>query len=138
MSYVGLAIIAMGGYGVTAVLLKVVLRHIPPEVALVVTNTVLVVAAVALMLYRHQSLADSLSLGWPTALLFVTGLTLSLSIISYYLALSRGPASIVLPIFAMNFAVATVLGILFLGEDIGATKVAGVLLAAGSIVLLTR
>ena len=75
---------------------------------------------------------------WPTALLFVTGLTLSLSIISYYLALSRGPASVVLPIFAMSFAVATVLGILFLGEDIRATKVVGVGLATVSIVLLTR
>jgi transporter family protein len=138
VSHVGLAIIAMGGYGVTAVLLKVVLRHIAPEVVLVATNTVLVAAALALMLYRHESLADSLSLGWPTALLFVTGLTLSLSIISYYLALSRGPASVVLPIFAMSFAVATVLGILFLGEDIKATKVVGVGLATVSIVLLTR
>lgn len=138
MSYVGLAIIAMVGYGVTAVLLKVVLRHIPAEVALVITNTVLVVAAIAFMLYRGQNLADSLSLGWPTVLLFVTGLTLSLSIISYYLALGRGPASVVLPIFAMNFAVATVLGVLFLGEDIKATKVIGVVLAGLSIVLLTR
>jgi uncharacterized membrane protein len=68
----------------------------------------------------------------------LAGLTLGVSIISYYIALSRGPVSIVAPIFAMNFAVAGILGILFLGESITVTRLAGLALAAGAIVLLAR
>lgn len=138
MSYVGWAMVAMVGYGTTAVLLKVVLRTVPPEVALVVTNTMLVAAAVALVILRRQSIPANLNLDAPTLLLFAAGVTLSLSISSFYLALSRGPASVVVPIFAMNFAVASVLGMIFLEEGIKATRVLGVILAAGAIVLLTR
>ena len=49
-----------------------------------------------------------------------------------------GPASVVVPTVAMYFAIATVLGVLLLGEGVRPTKVAGVILAAGSILLLTR
>ena len=130
--------IAMVGYGLTAVLLKVALRTVPPEVALVITNTMLVGSAVVLVLVRRQSIPANLSLDVPTLLLFAAGFTLSISIISFYLALSQGPSSVVVSIFAMNFAVASVLGVIFLEEGIKATRVIGVLLAAGAIVLLTR
>ena len=138
MSHIALAIFAMVGYGVTAFLLKVVIRTTGPEVALVFTNSILVAFSVGMMFYRNQSLAASLNAGWATVVLIVTGLTLSFSIISYYLALSRGPASIVVPIFAMSFAVASILGLIFLGEEVKITKVGGLILAAIAVLLLTR
>ena len=138
MNYIGWATVAMLGYGLTAVLLKVSLRHFPPEVALVITNTILVASGVGLMIARGTSFSTHLTIGWPTAVVATAGVALSVSIISYYFALSRGPASVVVPIFAMNFAVASVLGILFLGEDIRFTRVVGVLMATGAIVLLAR
>ena len=52
----------MGGYGVTAVLLKLAMRTIPPEVALVMTNTVLVLAGFGLVLYRGERIAVTPSL----------------------------------------------------------------------------
>ena len=137
MGYIGLAMLAMGGYGATAIFLKLAFRTIPSEVALVVTNTVLIASALGLVLFRGDSFA-SLGTNRPTLYVGLAGLILSVSIISYYLALSRGPVSIVAPIFAMNFAVAGILGILFLGESITVTRLAGLALAAGAIVLLTR
>jgi len=127
----------MLGYGVTAFLLKVVMRAVGPEVALVVTNSILVAFSVCLVIYRGESLIQGLNGGWSTLILFVAGLTLSFSIASYYLALNRGPASVVVPIFAMSFAVASVLGLLFLGEEIKVTKIVGLILAVVAIFLLT-
>ena len=138
MSYVGWALVAMMSYGVTAIFLKAALRHIPPEVALVITNLMLVAVALTLALYRGESLVAHLRFGRPVLFVALAGLTLSLSIVSYYTALSRGPTSLVVPIFAMSFAVAGALGMLILGEDIKMTRVLGMLLAAGAVVLFTR
>jgi len=137
MGYIGWAIVAMGGYGATAIFLKLAFRTIPSEVALVVTNTVLIASALGLALFRGDSF-ESLGANRPTLYVGLAGLTLSIGIISYYLALSRGPVSIVAPIFAMHFAIAGVLGILFLGESITITRAVGLVLAAGAIVLLTK
>ena len=138
MSYVAWAIVAMMGYGVTAVILKLALRDIPPGVAIVITNAVLVLAGVGLVLYRGEQVAAHLSLSRPMLLTILAGLTLSLSIIGYYIALSRGPASVVVPIFAMYVLVATFIGLAFLGEEVKLTRVVGVILAGGAIFLLTR
>lgn len=138
MSYVTWALVAMGAYGVTTTFLKVGLRHFPPEVALVITNSILVVVALGLVAYRRATVATELAVGWPVLYLVAAGLALSLSIASYYVALSRGPVTVVAPIFALSFAVASVLGIIFLGEEIKLTRVLGLTLAAGSIFLLAR
>ncbi len=129
---------AMGAYGVTVVFVKLALRSVPPEVALVVTNTILVVVGIGLVLFRGESVTAHLGLSRSTLYLGLAGLTLSLSIASYYIGLSRGPASVVVPIFALNFAVAGTLGFLFLGEEFRATRILGILMAGGAVVLLTR
>ena len=138
MHYMWWAIISMGGYGVTSVLLKSAFKQIPPEVSLVITNTILILSGLALVLYRGQSIAASLSLGRPTVIVVLAGISLSISIIAYYIALSRGPATIVVPIFAMSMAVAGILAFMFLGETITTLRVAGMVLAGISIFLLTR
>ena len=137
MGYIGWAIVAMVGYGTTAIFLKLAFPTVPSQVALIVTNTVLIALALGLVLFRGDSFA-SLGMNRPTLYVGLAALTLSVSIISYYIALSRGPVSIVAPIFAMNFAVAGILGILFLGESITITRVIGLVLASGAIVLLAR
>ena len=138
MGYIAWAIIAMGSYGLTGVFLKLALRTIPTEVALVLTNSMLVITGLVLILVRGSSIAVYLRVGSPFLYVMLAGLTLSVSIASYYTALSRGPVSIVVPIFAMSFAVASALALVFLGEDIRLTKVAGLAMAAGAIVLLAR
>ncbi|PZC47929.1 MAG: transporter family protein [Chloroflexi bacterium] len=138
MSYVALAVLAMAAYGTTATLLKVGLRTVPPETAAVVTNLILVGAALGLAVYRGQTIVGQLSWGLHSGLVVLSGFTLSVAILSYYIALSRGPASVVMPIFGMSMAFVAVAGMVILGEEIKATKVAGILLAAGAVLLLTR
>lgn len=138
MSYVGWAFVAMAAYGVTAVLLKLALKDIPPGVAIVITNAVLVLAGVGLILYRGESFLAHITISRPMLLAVLAGLTLSLSIIGYYIALSRGPASVVVPIFAMYVLVATFIGFALLGEEVKPARVIGVVLAGGAIFLLTR
>lgn len=138
MSYTMWALVAMVSYGITAVFLKISLRHFPPEVALVITNSILVATGLGIVLFRGQSISAYVGLSWPTLAVILAGATLSMSIISYYLALSRGPASAVVPIFAMSFVVASILSIVFLGEAVKVTRLVGMALAAVAIVLLTR
>jgi len=138
VSYMGWVFIAMLTYGIMAVLLKISLRNIPPEVAVLVTNVILVLSALAWALFRGIKILDHLTFNQPTLFLLLAGVVLSCSVISFYMALSRGPISAVLPIFGMNVAVASVLGFLVLGEPVNASRISGIILAGGAIFLLTR
>ena len=138
MSYIGWVFIAMLTYGIMAVLLKISLRNIPPEVAVLVTNVILVISALAWALFRGIKILDHLTFNQPTLFLLLAGIVLSCSVISFYMALSRGPVTAVLPIFGMNVAVASVLGFLVLGEPVNASRISGIILAGGAVFLLTR
>lgn len=138
MSYIAWAIIAMVAYGIMITLLKFSLRSIPPEAALFVTNTILVISALLWAIYRGVKIPEHLALNQPTLLLLLAGVVLSVSIISFYMALSRGPASTVAPLFGMNIAIVSVLGFLVLKEPVNPERVIGILMAGGAIFLLTR
>ena len=138
MNYILWAVLAMGTYGIMAVLLKVALKDMPFEVPLVIMNTILVVTGIVLVVVRGQSVVAHLSFSWPTLVVLMAGVALTVSVVAFYTALSRGPTSVVVPVFAMNFAVASVLGFVFLGESVSITRVLGIVLAGGSILLLTR
>ena len=138
MSYIGWTVVAMLGYGVTAVFLKLAMRGMPPLVTLVVGNSILVLAGIGMILYRGESFFAHLTASRHLLFTGLAGLTLSLSIASFYTALSRGDASVVVPVFAMYFAVTVIVGCAFLGEEITLAKLLGVVLAGGAIYLLTR
>ncbi len=138
MHYIFWTLIAMASYAVMVILLKFSLRSIPPEAAVFVTNTFLVVSALLFALYRGVKITDHLGWNQPTLLLVLSGIALSVAIISQYVALSRGPVSTVYPLFGMNIAVVAVLGFLILREPISIERIAGVILAAGAVFLLAR
>ena len=137
MNYLIWALIAMFFYGITAVLLKIGLKNSNAEIALIITNVILVLGGISIAFFKG-SLFTKWPLGWPLIFLSLAGVTLVISIASYYTALSKGPMLIVVPIFSMSFAVASILGIIFLGEEINMLKVTGLILAATAIVMLTR
>ena len=138
MHYVVWTLIAMSAYAVMVILLKISLRSIPPEAAVFVTNTFLVVGALLWAIYRGVKITDHLGMNQPTLLLVISGLALTVAIVSQYVALSRGPVSTVYPLFGMNIAIVAVLGFLVLSEPISIQRIAGVILAAGAIFLLAR
>ena len=138
MHYVVWTLIAMSAYAVMVILLKISLRSIPPEAAVFVTNTFLVVGALLWAIYRGVKITDHLGMNQPTLLLVISGLALTVAIVSQYVALSRGPVSTVYPLFGMNIAIVAVLGFVVLSEPISIQRIAGVILAAGAIFLLAR
>ncbi len=138
MSYAPWAIFAMITYGIATFTLKYVFRTISPAAGLTIANLFVVSAGVGWMFLQGR---DSLKeLGWNgvTGLLIVAGVVLAMSIVSLYKALSIGPATVVVPIFALSFTVVALLGFTILDEPIKATRIIGIVLAASAIVLLTR
>ena len=138
MSYIAWTIIAMAAYAIMTILLKFSLRDVPPEAAVFVTNALLVISAFLWALYRGVKITDHLALNQPTLFLILAGLALSVSIISLYMALSRGPISTVSPLFGMNIAVVAILGFIILKEPVSLERIAGVILAAGAVFLLAK
>ena len=138
MGYLPWALFAMVTYGIVAVLLKLAFRGINPAFTLVVTNGVLVLAGLGWMAAVGSGVTRGLGANAATAWMGLAAIVLSASILSYYKALSLGPASIVVPIFALSLTVAAVLGFLVLGEPMKPTRIAGIALAVIAILLLTR
>ena len=138
MHYIVWTLIAMSAYAVMIILLKFSLKSIPPEAAVFVTNFFLVAAALLWALYRGVKITDHLAFNQPTLFLVLSGVALSIGIISLYMALSRGPISTVSPLFGMNIALVAVLGFFILKEPVSIERIAGVILAGGAIFLLTR
>ena len=101
-------------------------------------NRVLGVRAIVWVLVRAQSVWANLRFSVRTLVVLMAGVARAVSVSAFYTALSRGPTSVVVPVFAMNFAVASILGFVFLGETVTITRVLGIVLAGGSILLLTR
>ena len=138
LSYLTWILIAMASYGVMITFLKISLRNITPELALVINNLILTAAAIVWAVAKGTSFNEGLGSNKATLALLLAGVFLTISVTGFYTALSKASASQVVPIYAMNMAVAAVLGFLFLGEHASATRVAGILMAGGAIFLLTR
>ncbi|MFC6768429.1 EamA family transporter, partial [Natrinema soli] len=68
-------------------------------------------------------------------IVYVAGLFLSSGILAYYQALERGPVSVVVPIYGLFIVGSSVIGIAFLGEELTATRAAGIVAAAVAIYL---
>jgi uncharacterized membrane protein len=66
------------------------------------------------------------------------GLLTGIAYATYILALARGSISVVAPVVALYFVVPSLLGIIFLGEQITLTKALGAGFASLAIFLLTR
>ncbi len=79
----------------------------------------------------------NVSLGMPLYLALISGAASGVATIFFYLALSRGEASIVVPLTAMYPAVTVVLSLLFLNEKLTLTQTIGVGLAVLAAILLS-
>jgi len=66
------------------------------------------------------------------------GIPAAVAILTLYLAIGKGPVSVVMPIYGLNAMVTALLGILILHEPVSVQKVVGLVLAVAAIVLLSR
>jgi transporter family protein len=120
----------------TALLAKVGVANVDPNLATAIRTSVILVFAwaIALSLGAHGGLAHVGRRSW--LFLIASGLATGLSWICYFRALSMGEASKVAPIDKLSVVFVVLLAWPLLGETISWTKGLGVLMIAGGAILL--
>jgi len=120
----------------TAILAKVGIKGVDPDLATAVRTTVILVIAWSIAFARGQVPGvTSLS---PRTLLFLalSGLATGLSWICYFRALQMGKVTQVQPVDKASLALAILFAILFLGESLTVKTALGAgLIVAGTVVL---
>jgi transporter family protein len=97
----------------------------------VTTSTAITIVRGDMKTFSRENLASTdgmLALG--------AGVALVIAVVFYFLALSEGPTSVVVPIYGMFIVGGAVLGLVFLHEPLSLRKALGILLAAVSIYLI--
>jgi bacterial/archaeal transporter family protein len=74
----------------------------------------------------------------PSPLAAVSGLAAGLATICFYLAIKRGPASVVMPLTGMYILIPAVLGIVLLKEPMTLSHILGLVCAALAVFFLSR
>ena len=134
MRYFMWAVTALLAYAFVAPLTSIALEEIPTTVVVLITNTILVGAAVALVLVTDSNPAGYLTHD-RAPYMYAAGACLAVGIIAYYEALSTEPVSVVVPIFGLFIALSSAIGIMVLGEELTPRKVLGIGLALVAIYL---
>lgn len=125
MAYLRWALLALVAYTLVAPLVSVATRDVPPDVATLLTNAVLVVAAAGLVAVSDVRVGPYLT--HPKApYMYAAGICLTVGILAYYRALASGPVSVVVPIFGLFVATSSVVGVVALEESLTARKAAGI------------
>lgn len=130
-TYLPYALLAMGAYAFVSPLMRVATNGpdaIPSDVAVIVSNTLLVMMTIGVLWYTDQRFITHLS-SPKMAHVIAAGLFLGIGIIALYRALALGPVSVVTPIFAMFLVFASLIGFLLLGEEFTARKAVGIVFA---------
>ena len=136
MDYLPLALIAMVLIGVHFFLVKLISSHITgPTVAFL--GCFLTAPAVYAYIYFTDTPfvpEYEIYLGYT----FLIVVLLAIAVLTLYMAIQRGPVSVVMPIYGLNAMITALLGMSFLHEAVSVEKVLGLVLAIAAIVLLCR
>lgn len=136
MSWLVWAVLSAIFAAATALLAKLGVAHVDPNLATAVRTTVVVLFAwmIAVAFGAHGGLVQIDRRSW--LFLIASGIATGLSWICYFRALSLGQASKVAPIDKLSVVFVIALAAPILGEAVTTRKViGGVLIAAGAIVL---
>lgn len=135
--YQGWALLSALFAGLTAILAKKGVENVPPNLAVAVRVTVVVVFAIGIAIFTKQTkIAETDSKAW--LFLILSGLATGLSWLCYFRALSQGPVSAVAPIDKLSFVIAMVLGIVFLHEKITWNLAGGACLIVAGVALTLK
>ena len=139
-SYLLWAVIGMIGYSVTAMLVKLATQsgRFSSYFVLMVSSAMVVATSTAITILRGDMKTFSRdNLATVDGMLVLgAGVALVIAVVFYFLALSEGPTSIVVPIYGMFIVGGAVLGLIFLHEPLTSRKALGIVLAALSIYLI--
>lgn len=125
MNYIAWAILALLAYTFVAPLMSLATVEVPSNVAVVISNGMLLIAAVAVVAVSREPVFEYLTHpDIPYA--FAAGICLAVGILAYYRALALGSVSTVVPIFGMFIVTSSLVGAVALDEPLTARKVAGI------------
>ena len=135
MGHLFLAFLSMSFFGLYYFLVKILTEYISSLAIALISN---VVALLFVYLYLYFSKSPILShRKRDIALSLIISVPVAVGLIILYLAIERGPVSVVIPVIGLNSMVAVLLGIAILREKITLRKGLGVLLAVFAVVLLS-
>ena len=120
-------------FALWSVLGKVALRTATP------VQTTLLYGIAAALVAVVAITAGQRTAGWSAGVLWVGALSAAcgaLGLLTFYLALDRGSASLAVPVIGMYPAVVAVASVLFLEEKLSGLQVAGVVLAVTGVALI--
>ena len=138
MDWLVWVLVSLVFYSLMPPLVKTAMREIPAYVSVTVTNGILFGLSFIVAKVNGYSFTEHLSLGRPSLMLYVAGVVLAVSVISYYNALAIGPISSVVPIWGMYIALSSLIGIIIMGERWTPAKGLGLVCALIAIFLLSR
>ncbi|MFB6081433.1 MAG: EamA family transporter [Halanaeroarchaeum sp.] len=134
MQYLRWSLLALVAYSFVAPLMKVATEEIPTDVAVMVSNAMLVLAAAAVIATTDSNVLEYLT-HQRAPYLYAAGIALAVGILAYYRALALGPVSTVTPIFGMFLVLSSLVGFVVLGESFTARKALGLVFAAAAVYL---
>jgi len=134
MNYVVWALLGMASYTMVAPLMKIALTDVPSDVAVLLSNLILVAVAGGLVAVSDNSASGFLTHS-KAPYVYAAGLFLAVGIVAYYRALSLGPVSIVVPVFAMFIVTSSAAGVVLLDETLTLRRGAGIALAIVAVYL---
>lgn len=137
MDYRKLAIVSMVCYSLVAPTMDVAMNELSSDVAVFVSNAVVLLVALGLAYAKGQDIVSYLSHEKTPHMIFV-GVLIGISLLSFYRALSLGPISVVVPIYGLFVVGSAIIGIAFLDEKLNVEKSVGIALAVVSIYLIAQ
>lgn len=132
MTYAGLSALFAG---LTALLAKIGVEHVPSNLATLVRTVVVLAFTTALVSARGEMASARSIPGRSWVFLLLSGIATGLSWVCYFAALKHGPVSGVAPIDKLSFLVAMALGIVILREPVRPLTVIGAALIACGVLL---
>lgn len=128
------ALIATVSWGLWGYFSSLASESIPPGLTVIITYLIGTVFGIGYMVSRQTSLSVLSKAGLTHAI--AGGMFLGIGGLAYYYALGNGRASTVTAVAGLYFVVTALLGIVFLGEQLAHTEIAGLLLAVVAGILL--
>lgn len=112
---------------------KIALRTATPIQATIVFAIATLMVGIVALVAGQRSGSWSPGTLWPAAISALGG---GLGMITFYLALERGKASVVAPVIGLYPAVVVVLSVCFLGESLSVLQYVGIVMAVTGVMLV--
>ncbi len=132
--YILLALIAMIGFGIVAIIYKLASPHIDSVALVMIYNLIGAILAGAYWFLFHSPKKITTTGFYYTSIAAILG---TVAFITYVIAIKFGKVSVVAPIRNLSLAVAVVIALAFLAEKITLVKIIGIVFAVIAVVLLS-